>query len=63
MLLPKSPIHFPYLSTHPEKKALAPLIGLETGSVKMAKKVMAEQGRAVLDRTTGRASCSKVFVF
>ncbi len=44
LLLPKSPIHFPYLSSHPEKKALAPLIGLETGSVKMAKKVMASKG-------------------
>lgn len=44
LLLPKSPIHFPYLSTHPEKKALAPLIGLETGSVKMAKKVMPGKG-------------------
>ncbi|MEQ1922865.1 MAG: hypothetical protein ABL952_10190 [Pyrinomonadaceae bacterium] len=43
-LLPKSPIHFPYLSSHPEKKALAPLIGLETGSIKMAKKVMASKG-------------------
>ncbi|MEZ5429168.1 MAG: radical SAM protein [Pyrinomonadaceae bacterium] len=41
LLLPKSPIHFPYLSSHPEKKALAPLIGLETGSVRMAKKIMA----------------------
>ncbi len=44
ILLPKSPIHFPYLSTHPEKKALAPLIGLETGSVRMAKKIMAGKG-------------------
>ncbi len=44
LLLPKSPIHFPYLSSHPEKKALAPLIGLETGSVKMAKKIMASKG-------------------
>lgn len=44
LLLPKSPIHFPYLSSHPEKKALAPLIGLETGSVRMAKKVMASKG-------------------
>jgi hypothetical protein len=43
ILLPKSPIHFPYLSSHPEKKALAPLIGLETGSVRMAKKVMASK--------------------
>ncbi|MCV4566450.1 hypothetical protein OFB72_28235, partial [Escherichia coli] len=40
-----SPIHFPYLSSHPEKKALAPLIGLETGSVRMAKKIM--PGKAV----------------
>jgi hypothetical protein len=44
ILLPKSPIHFPYLSNHPEKKALAPLIGLETGSVKMAKKIMPGKG-------------------
>jgi hypothetical protein len=44
ILLPKSPIHFPYLSSHPEKKALAPLIGLETGSVRMAKKIMASKG-------------------
>src|SRR5215471_14661106 len=34
MLLPKSPIHLPYLSSHPQKKALSPLIGLETGSVR-----------------------------
>ncbi len=44
ILLPKSPIHFPYLSSHPEKKALAPLIGLETGSVSMAKKIMPSKG-------------------
>ena len=44
ILLPKSPIHFPYLSSHPEKKALAPLIGLETGSIQMAKKVMPSKG-------------------
>ena len=44
MLLPKSPIHFPYLSSHPEKKALAPLIGLETGSVRMAKQIMSGKG-------------------
>ncbi|HEY5403593.1 MAG TPA: hypothetical protein VIK24_12055, partial [Pyrinomonadaceae bacterium] len=43
-LLPKSPIHFPYLSSHPEKKALAPLIGLETGSVRMAKQIMSSKG-------------------
>jgi len=40
ILLPKSPIHLPRLSTHPQHKALAPLIGLETGSVRMAKKIM-----------------------
>ncbi len=44
VLLPKSPIHFPYLSKHPEKKALAPLIGLETGSISMARKVMPTKG-------------------
>ena len=49
MLLPKSPIHFPYLSSHPEKKALAPLIGLETGSVRMAKTDHVEQRRAVFN--------------
>jgi len=44
VLLPKSPIHFPYLSNHPEKKALAPLIGMETGSVRMAKQIMSSKG-------------------
>ncbi|HET8676163.1 MAG TPA: radical SAM protein [Blastocatellia bacterium] len=44
LLLPKSPIHLPHLSSHPEKKALAPLIGLETGSVSMAKKIMPSKG-------------------
>lgn len=44
LLLPKSPIHFPYLSSHPEKKALAPLIGLETGSIRIAKQIMASKG-------------------
>jgi hypothetical protein len=44
MLLPKSPIHLPHLSSHPQKKALAPLIGLETGSVRMAKKIMPSKG-------------------
>jgi radical SAM superfamily enzyme YgiQ (UPF0313 family) len=40
LLLPKSPIKVPLLSTHPEKRALVPLIGLETGSVRMAKQIM-----------------------
>jgi radical SAM superfamily enzyme YgiQ (UPF0313 family) len=44
MLLPKSPIHLPYLSSHPQKKALSPLIGLETGSIRMAKKIMPSKG-------------------
>jgi hypothetical protein len=44
VLLPKSPIHLPLLSTHPKKKALVPLIGLETGSVRMAKQIMPSKG-------------------
>lgn len=44
LLLPKSPIHLPYLSSHPQKKALSPLIGLETGSVRLAKKLMPSKG-------------------
>ena len=43
-LLDKSPIHLPRLSTHPKKKVLSPLIGLETGSPRMAKKIMAAKG-------------------
>ena len=39
-LLEKSPIHLPYLSTHPKHKALVPLIGLETGSVATGKRIM-----------------------
>ena len=44
VLLPKSPIHLPLLSTHPQKKALVPLIGLETGSVRMARQIMPSKG-------------------
>jgi hypothetical protein len=44
VLLPKSPITLPLLSTHPQKKALVPLIGLETGSVRMAKQIMPSKG-------------------
>jgi radical SAM superfamily enzyme YgiQ (UPF0313 family) len=44
VLLPKSPIHLPRLSTHPEGKALVPLIGLETGSVRMARQIMPSKG-------------------
>jgi hypothetical protein len=40
----KSPIHLPYLSSHPKHKALVPLIGLETGSVRIAKQIMPSKG-------------------
>ena len=42
--LDKSPIKIPLLSTHPEKRAIVPLIGLETGSVRMAKQIMPSKG-------------------
>jgi len=38
--LDKSPITLPMYSTHPKKKILAPLIGLETASVRMARQIM-----------------------
>ena len=44
VLLPKSPMHLPLLSSHPQKKALIPLIGLETGSVRMARQIMPSKG-------------------
>ncbi len=44
VMLDSSPIHLPALSSHPKKKALVPLIGLETGSVRMAKEVMPSKG-------------------
>ena len=44
MLLDKSPIRLPLLSTHPEKRALVPLIGLETGSVRLGKQIMPSKG-------------------
>ena len=40
----KSPIRIPLLSTHREKRAIVPLIGLETGSVRMAKQIMPSKG-------------------
>ena len=43
-LLGKSPIHVPYLSSHPQHKALVPLIGLETGSVRLARQIMPSKG-------------------
>jgi hypothetical protein len=44
LLLPKSPIIIPRLSRHPEHRALVPLVGLETGSVRMAKRIMPSKG-------------------
>jgi radical SAM superfamily enzyme YgiQ (UPF0313 family) len=40
ILLDKSPLRLPKLSTHPEGRILSPLIGLETGSVRLAKQIM-----------------------
>jgi tRNA A37 methylthiotransferase MiaB len=40
LLLNKSPVHLPAFSTHPQKKILSPLIGLETGSIPLAQKIM-----------------------
>lgn len=40
VLLDKSPLKLPRLSTHPEARILSPLIGMETGSVRMAKQIM-----------------------
>src|SRR4029434_339234 len=39
-IIDQSPTHCPVLSTHRKKKALVPLIGLETGSLRLAKKIM-----------------------
>lgn len=41
LLLDHSPIKLKAVSTHPEGRALAPLIGIETGSTRIAKKIMA----------------------
>jgi radical SAM superfamily enzyme YgiQ (UPF0313 family) len=41
MLLDRSPIQLKAVSTHPEHRALAPLIGIETGSVRIARQIMA----------------------
>jgi radical SAM superfamily enzyme YgiQ (UPF0313 family) len=41
MLLDKSPIRLSSVSSHPENRALAPLIGIETGSVRIARQIMA----------------------
>jgi len=44
LMLPKSPIKVPYLSKEKEHRALVPLIGLETGSVRLAKQIMPAKG-------------------
>jgi radical SAM superfamily enzyme YgiQ (UPF0313 family) len=41
MLLDRSPIRLEAVSTHREHRALAPLIGIETGSVRIARQLMA----------------------
>ena len=41
MLLDRSPIQLKAVSTHPDHRALAPLIGIETGSVRVARQIMA----------------------
>ncbi len=43
-LIDKSPLHMPRLSSHSRKKVLSPLIGLETGSVRLAKAIMPSKG-------------------
>src|SRR4029453_12636404 len=44
ILLDKSPIRLPMLSTHHEHRALVPPIGLETGSVRLARQIMPSKG-------------------
>jgi hypothetical protein len=44
ILLDKSPVKLPQVSTHPEGRILSPLIGMETGSVRMAKQIMPGKG-------------------
>jgi len=44
VLLDKSPVKLPAVSSHPEGRILSPLIGMETGSVRMAKQIMPGKG-------------------
>jgi hypothetical protein len=44
VLLDKSPVKLPSVSTHPEGRILSPLIGMETASVPMAKQIMPGKG-------------------
>jgi radical SAM superfamily enzyme YgiQ (UPF0313 family) len=44
LLLDKSPVKLPSVSSHPEGRILSPLIGMETASVAMAKQIMPGKG-------------------
>jgi radical SAM superfamily enzyme YgiQ (UPF0313 family) len=44
LCIDKSPIKIPLLSSHPERRALVPLIGLETASIRVAKQIMPSKG-------------------
>ncbi len=44
VLLDKSPVKVPAVSSHPEGRILSPLIGMETASVRMAKQIMPGKG-------------------
>lgn len=44
VLLDKSPVKLPSVSSHPEGRILSPLIGMETASVSMARKIMPGKG-------------------
>lgn len=44
LLLDKSPVKLPAVSTHPEGRILSPLIGMETGSVGLARQIMPGKG-------------------
>ncbi|MFH1573603.1 MAG: radical SAM protein [Acidobacteriota bacterium] len=44
IMLDKSPLHLPGVSSHPAGKILSPLVGVETGSVRLAKSIMPSKG-------------------
>jgi len=44
VLLDKSPVKLPSVSSHPDGRIISPLIGMETGSVRMAKQIMPGKG-------------------
>ncbi|MBK7927744.1 MAG: hypothetical protein IPJ98_09690 [Bryobacterales bacterium] len=44
VLLDKSPVKLPSVSSHPEGRILSPLVGMETASVSMARKIMPGKG-------------------